>query len=108
MDHAEARERLLDLAAEPARLRELPTGAGAGSPELQAHLAACASCRADLDGWQAMFAALDLALGADPVGGAPATSLRELAAADSAALPTDLPTDLPADLRARTLAMADS
>ncbi len=100
MDHAEAREQLLDLAAEPARLRELPAGAGAGSHELRAHLAACASCRADLDGWRAMFAALDLALGTDPAGGVPATSLRGLADAGSGALP--------ADLRARTLAAAEA
>jgi hypothetical protein len=100
MDHAEAREQLLDLALEPARLRELEADTSPGSAELRAHLATCAACRDDLEGWRRTLAALHMAVSVDPLyGDVPAGSLGELAASAGAATPS-------AELRARTLAAA--
>jgi len=100
MDHAEAREQLLDLAMEPARLRELEADTSPGSAELRAHLATCAACRDDLEGWRRTLAALHMAVSVDPLDGdVPAGSLGELAASAGAATPS-------AGLRARTLAAA--
>jgi hypothetical protein len=49
MDHAEVRE-ILELAAtEPGGLNELLAGAPAGSQSVQAHVAGCPACRAELD-----------------------------------------------------------
>jgi hypothetical protein len=99
MDHAEARTRLSDLAAEPGRLRRFNRADNSDSPELREHLAGCAECRADLDAWRSTIAALDTAVGTAPTDGAePAGSLRELAAYGGRAT-------LPAGLRARTLAL---
>jgi hypothetical protein len=100
MDHTEAREQLLDLALEPARLRELEADTSPGSAELRAHLATCAACRDDLEGWRRTLAALHMAVSVDPMDGdVPAGSLGELAASAGAATPS-------AGLRARTLAAA--
>jgi len=100
MNHAEARDQLLDLALEPARLRGLDVDTGAGSAELRAHLATCPACQVELGAWQRTFAALDLAVGADAeAGGAPPTSLGALAGSAG-------DVTLPAGLRARTLAAA--
>lgn len=100
MDHAEAREQVLDRALEPARLRTLETDTDPAAAELRAHLATCAACRAELEQWRGTFAALDLAVSADPAdGGVPAPSMADLAGAAG-----DL--QLPAGLRARALAAA--
>ena len=100
MDHAEARELLLDLASEPARLRELDRDPGAGAAGLRAHVATCAACGADRDAWRATFAALDMAIRADVTGGDdPARSLGDLARSAGSVTP-------PARLRERTLAIA--
>jgi Anti-sigma-K factor rskA len=100
MDHTEAREQLLDLALEPTRLRELEADTSPGSAELRAHLATCAACRDDLEGWRRTLAALHMAVSVDPMDGdVPAGSLGELAASAGAATPS-------AGLRARTLAAA--
>jgi len=100
MDHTEAREQLLERSLEPARLRGLEADTSPGSAELRAHLAACADCRGELDAWRTTIAALDLAVGADPVpGGVPASSLGELAASAGVVVP-------PGELRARALAAA--
>jgi hypothetical protein len=100
MDHAEAREQLLDRALEPARLRNLDEDTSSGSAELREHLATCPACRAELAAWRGTFAALDLAVGAEPAaGGAPAASLGALADPGDAVTP-------PAGLRARALAGA--
>jgi hypothetical protein len=101
MDHAEARDRLTDLAVEPARLRALDRSADPGSSELLAHLATCAECRSELESWRTTIAALDTAVATAPTrGSAPARSLRQLAEADEAA------DTLPAGLRGRVLAAA--
>lgn len=100
MDHTEAREQLLDRALEPARLRGLDADTSAGSVELRAHLATCAACRADLEGWRGTLAALHVAVSVEPMDGdVPAGSFAELAASAGAATPS-------AGLRARTLAAA--
>jgi hypothetical protein len=101
MDHTEAREQLLDRALEPARLRSLVGDTSAGSAELRAHLATCAACRDDLQGWRGTLAVLNMAVSVDPMDrDVPARSLGELAASAGAATPS-------AGLRARTLAAAD-
>ncbi len=99
MDHTEARAQLLEWALEPARLRGLDQDTSPGSSELRAHLATCAACRADLEGWQATYGALDAAIARRRRGTAiiAARSLRELAASAGVATP-------PAALRERTLA----
>ena len=100
MDHAEARERLLDLALEPARLRDVDQDPGPGAAELRAHLAACAACTADLAAWRATFAALDVAARADATDGEEsARSFGDLALSAGSITP-------PAGLRERTLSVA--
>jgi hypothetical protein len=97
VDHAEVRERLLDLALEPARLREVDEDAAPGAAELRAHLAACAACTADLAAWRATFAAVDAAVSADPSQGEDRVrSFGELALSAGSLTP-------PAALRERTL-----
>jgi hypothetical protein len=56
MEHAEAHERLSDLALEPGRLAGLEADSSAGAAELRAHLASCERCRADLAGWRRTWA----------------------------------------------------
>ena len=100
MDHAEARERLLDLALEPGLLRGLDLDPSPTATGLRGHVTACAECRADLGTWVATYAALDVALRGEPDDGAArALTFGELA--DSAGTVTP-----PAGLRARTLAAA--
>ena len=100
MDHAEAHVRVMDLALEPARLREFDRDMSSESRDLQAHLATCARCRAELAAWRATIAALDTAVSTAPTDASvPATSLRGLTASEHA-------TALPPELRARTLAAA--
>jgi anti-sigma factor RsiW len=48
MDHAEAHERLGDLALDPARLAQLDTDEAPEAADLRAHLATCADCREEL------------------------------------------------------------
>ena len=49
MDHAEAHERLGDLALDPARLAALDRDPAPDAVELRDHLAGCADCRAELE-----------------------------------------------------------
>lgn len=86
MLHAEAHERLTDLALEPARLASLETDASAGSDELRSHLAGCERCRADVAAWRRAWAGLG--------------------AARAAGDPMPQPIRAPESLRARTLAAA--
>lgn len=60
MDHAEAHERLADIALEPAGL-EL-SGADRELDPLRSHIDGCASCRADLAAWRTTHEAIDDAL----------------------------------------------
>lgn len=62
MDHAAAHERIEDLVLEPTRLAAL---AGSSEPEdvaLCEHVASCATCHADLEGWQQLQRRLSIAL----------------------------------------------
>ena len=56
LEHADAHERLADLALEPGALNRI------GSPEsdpLGAHLASCETCRRDVEAWQRTHARLE-------------------------------------------------
>ncbi len=100
MDHAEAREHLLDLALEPGLLRGLDVDPSPTATGLRGHVTACADCRADLGTWGATYGAIDAALHGEPNDGAGrALTLGELAASAGAVMP-------PVGLRARTLAAA--
>jgi hypothetical protein len=61
MDHAAAHEELADLALEPRRLRRIAHDAGPVAASLRAHVDACPGCRAELEAWQAVYRALDVA-----------------------------------------------
>ena len=52
MDHAEAHERIADLALEPRRVIDLETDPKPDDEALLAHVRTCAICRADLDSWR--------------------------------------------------------
>jgi hypothetical protein len=58
MDHAEAHERIADAALEPRRLVDLEIDPTPEDRALLAHVATCATCRADLDGWRQTHAAV--------------------------------------------------
>lgn len=88
MDHAEARERLADLAVEPARLADLEADPTPDGLALRTHLETCEACRAELDAVRRIDAAVRGALaGGEDV--EPPASLRA-----------------PVGLRARVLAAA--
>ena len=53
MDHAEAHERLGDLALDPARLAALDGDPAPEAADLRAHLATCEECRAELESLRA-------------------------------------------------------
>jgi len=62
MDHAEAHERIADLALEPSALEAM---LAAGSPEdraLAEHIAGCETCKAEFDAWQAVHRTMAEAL----------------------------------------------
>jgi len=61
MDHAEAHERIADLALEPRRLLDLELDPTPEDRALQAHADGCAACRADLDAWRRTHEAVFLA-----------------------------------------------
>jgi hypothetical protein len=58
MDHAEARERIADLALEPRRLVGLEAEPTPDERALLVHVQGCPACRADLDGWRRMHEAV--------------------------------------------------
>lgn len=63
LGHAEAHERLADLALEPGALERLGTPA---TEELAAHVATCEACSHDVHAWRRTHAALDASLGSGP------------------------------------------
>lgn len=100
MDHAEAHERIADLALEPRRVIDLETDPTPEALALLAHVRSCTACQADLDAWrrthEAVLATASLAepataAGSDPAGrpdvltpdgpSQPPASLREAVAA---------------------------
>ena len=62
MDHGAAHERIEDLLLDPARLAALESSAAPDDIALKEHLEGCPACRADLDGWVRIHAALADAL----------------------------------------------
>jgi hypothetical protein len=96
MQHAEAQERLSDLALEPVRLARL---GGDPSPEagaLRAHLAECRQCSDDLAGWHRTWALVGAALEAPGAAGS--------GAGDGTTSEMSEMLRAPASLRGRTLA----
>lgn len=92
MHHAEAKERLADLALEPARLAGLELDLSPDAAALHAHLAACPACAADLEAWRRTWRQVRAAF-------------PEEAGGIAAALDGDAgPITAPGSLRARTLA----
>jgi len=65
VDHAEAHERLTDLALEPEGLAALERDASPDAGRLRAHLASCAECEAEMDSLRWTDAALRDAFAAD-------------------------------------------
>lgn len=90
MDHAAAHERIEDLLLDPPRLAALDASTAPDDVALREHVAGCASCRADLEAWRSLEAAVSASL--------PRTA-REAAAATE-------PIDLPPSLRAAVIAAA--
>jgi hypothetical protein len=66
MDHAAAHDRIEDLLLEPARLAALDASTDPDDVSLRAHVAECAGCRADLDGWRRLGRAISEALPVTP------------------------------------------
>ena len=62
MDHAAAHERIEDLLLEPSRLAALASSTDSRDITLREHVAGCAACRADLEGWQQLQHRLAVAL----------------------------------------------
>jgi hypothetical protein len=87
MDHGAAHERIEELLLEPARLGGLESSRAPEDLALREHLAGCPTCRADLEGWARLQAAVSDALPG--------------AAADAAAALG--PMEPPPSLRARVL-----
>jgi len=72
MDHAEAHERLGDLALEPARLAALDGDPSPETAALRAHVAGCEACRAELASLRHTDAAIRDAIAAAPDAAPPA------------------------------------
>src|SRR5215208_2551455 len=89
MDHAEAHERIADLALEPAWLKGLGEPGTVEQRALREHVSGCARCRAELAEWRDLHGVLGNAL--------PAERREQL----EPILP-------PADVRARVLAAASA
>ncbi|HET7181452.1 MAG TPA: anti-sigma factor, partial [Candidatus Limnocylindrales bacterium] len=92
MDHAAAHERIEDLLLDPRRLADLAGSTAPDDVALREHVAGCAACRADLDGWRDLGAAIS--------GSLPRSTDEALAVTE--------PTELPPSMRAAVLARARS
>jgi hypothetical protein len=97
MEHAEAHERLSDLALEPRRLAALAHDPSAEAAALRAHLAGCDRCTADLASWQRTWTEIGQVSGRTTDPEAPTAS---------GALGADVLIEPPAGLRDRVLAAA--
>jgi hypothetical protein len=92
MQHAEAHERLADLALEPRAFLTFDRDRSPEAEELRAHVAGCATCAADAEAWRGTHAAVLEVLGYAPVQG-------------SVAPFDDQPIALPPSLRAAVAAI---
>jgi Anti-sigma-K factor rskA len=68
MDHAEAHERIADLALEPRDLEAMLASESPDDRALAGHVAGCETCRAELDAWQGVHRTLAGALHTDRPG----------------------------------------
>ena len=68
MDHAEAHERIGDLAVDPTGLSALEMALGPETADLLEHVAGCPTCRAELDAWRRLHGALGTALAGTAAG----------------------------------------
>jgi Anti-sigma-K factor rskA len=87
MDHPAAHDRIEDLLLEPTRLAGLDASMTPEDVALRDHVAGCAACRADLEGWRALQQSLTEAL----------------PASEAAARTAVQPIELPPSLRAATI-----
>jgi hypothetical protein len=78
MDHGSAHERIEDLVLDPARLAALESSTAPEDAALREHVAGCPACRADLDGWARLQAAMSDALPAQPAEAVAAVEALEL------------------------------
>ena len=78
MDHGSAHERIEDLLLDPARLAAFESSTAPDDVSLREHLAGCPACRADLDSWARLQAAVSEALPAHPAEAAAAVERVEL------------------------------
>ena len=92
MDHAAAHERIEDLLLEPVRLAAFARSTAPGDLALRDHLDGCPACRADLETWARLQAALG-----DALPGSAAEAGRAVERVD-----------LPASLRARVISAVRS
>lgn len=69
MQHAEAHERLADLALEPRAFLAFDRDRSPEAEELRVHVAGCATCSADAEAWRGTHAAVLEVLGYAPVQG---------------------------------------
>lgn len=90
MDHAAAHERIEDLLLDPRRLAALDASAAPDDVALREHVAGCAVCRADLEAWRDLEAAVSASLPRSAAEAAVATE----------------PIELPPSLRSSVLAAA--
>lgn len=90
MDHAAAHEQIETLLLDPRRLAALEASTVPEDVALREHVAGCATCRAELDGWRGLGSAI-------------ATSLPH---SEDAGLAATEPMELPPSMRAAILAKA--
>ena len=69
MQHAEAHERLADLALEPRAFLAFERDRTPEAEELRAHVSGCATCSADVEAWRGTHAAVLEVLGYAPIQG---------------------------------------
>lgn len=62
MDHAEAHERIADLALQPNALEQMLASPASDDRALAAHVRRCDTCRADIDAWQGVHRTLSDAM----------------------------------------------
>ena len=90
MEHADAQERLADLALEPGRLAALDDDPSSDSEALRRHLAGCFRCAAELAAWRRTWSGLEAASSADNEVLRAPTSLRDRTVA---AITEDVPAE---------------
>lgn len=97
MDHAEAHERIADLALEPSRLAGLAASVAADDEALREHIDTCARCQAELREWHDFQSSLGDALAdnrreqLEPISPPPDLRRRVLAAAHAEPKPAPVP-----------------